>query len=47
MGVDQSASLVDQHGQPLAPGAQQDLILKNVTDELTDKGFVVPIWTNW
>jgi len=26
---------------PLSPGAQQDQILKNVTDSLVDKGFVI------
>jgi NADH-quinone oxidoreductase subunit B len=26
---------------PLAPGPQQDALLKTVTDELTDKGFVI------
>ncbi len=28
-------------GAPLAPGADQDAVLKRVTDEITDKGFVV------
>ena len=28
-------------GQPLPPGAAQDAVLKSVTDELSDKGFVV------
>jgi len=35
MGVGPSA------GAPLQAGAAQDAVLKSVTDELTDKGFVI------
>jgi len=39
MGVTQNIS--DRLDVPLSPGAQQDQILKNVTDSLVDKGFVI------
>ncbi|MBV8472138.1 MAG: NADH-quinone oxidoreductase subunit B, partial [Hyphomicrobiales bacterium] len=35
MGVNEVA------GAPLAPGAQQDALLRQVTDEMQEKGFVV------
>ena len=38
MGVTQNTS--DRMEIPLSPGAQQDYVLKNVTDSLVDKGFV-------
>lgn len=38
MGVSENNQLI---GQPLAPGAEQDEILRQVTGELQDKGFVV------
>jgi NADH-quinone oxidoreductase subunit B len=37
--VGQTSSIVPQGG--VAPGAAQDAILRGVTDELQDKGFVV------
>ena len=39
MGVTQNIS--DRLDIPLSPGAQQDQVLKNVTDSLVDKGFVI------
>tara|TARA_Y100000758_G_scaffold183194_1_gene130373 strand:+ start:27 stop:602 length:576 start_codon:yes stop_codon:yes gene_type:complete len=39
MGVTENIS--DKLDVPLSPGAQQDQILKNVTDSLVDKGFVI------
>ena len=32
---------VDRTPPPIQPGAQQDAILRNVTESLVDKGFVV------
>ena len=39
MGVTENIS--DKLNIPLSPGAQQDQVLKNVTDSLVDKGFVI------
>jgi NADH-quinone oxidoreductase subunit B len=39
MGVTKNIS--DRLDTPLSPGAQQDQVLKNVTDSLVDKGFVI------
>ena len=39
MGV--SGNIAKPQMAPLAPGADQDAILKQVTGELSDKGFVI------
>ena len=39
MGVEQK--FLAANGAPIGPGTNQDLVLKNVTDTLVEKGFVV------
>ena len=39
MGVEKKILAAD--GAPIRPGVNQDLVLKNVTDTLVDRGFVV------
>jgi NADH-quinone oxidoreductase subunit B len=41
MGVTVSGGPSAGAGAPLQPGAAQDALLRSVTDELGDKGFVV------
>src|SRR4051812_11157987 len=41
MGVNLPSPLVSASGPALPPGASQDALLKTVTDDLADKGFVV------
>jgi NADH-quinone oxidoreductase subunit B len=41
MGVNPVVGQPPIGGQPLAPGAEQDALLRTVTGELADKGFIV------
>ncbi len=41
MGVETNASATNGGMTPLAPGVEQDELLRRVTGELTDRGFVV------